>query len=443
MSAPAQPVRLERRIGLAGAILLSFNGAVGAGIFALPATLATDFGTFAPWLFPLVALGSLLIVLPFARSVAAFPESGGPATYGRVFGRAAGFELGWIYYIARVAAFAANANVLISYLGRWWPVVGEGVLRAVTLIGVTAALAAVNIAGVRRALALLTGLTFLKALPLIIVAVAAIAMFAPVPAPGPPPPLSQFEVGALVVFYAFVGFENVVVPAGETKRPAVTLPRAMLITIASTALLYFLVQLAFVTVFPNGGADADAPMIDLGTKVAGSLGAIVLTLAAIFSLAGNLHGNMTATPRVTHAMAERGDLPGWFTVVNGRFATPANSIGFMALLAAALALTGSFVWLAVVSTLARLFVYAATIAALPKAPDRPRLTALHWVSGAAGIALCAYAALQADAKAWWTLAALAVAGVLLYAVAARGKASSSAAEEVSEIQPPPSTREPS
>ena len=443
MNGPAQNGRLERRIGLAGAILLSFNGAVGAGIFALPATLAADFGGFAPWLFPLVALGSLLIVVPFARAVAAFPESGGPATYGRVFGRAAGFELGWIYYIARVAAFAANANVLISYLGRWWPVVGEGAFRAVTLIAVTAALAAANIAGVKRALAILTGFTVLKALPLVIVAIAAIAMFAPVPAPGPPPPLSQFEVGALVVFYAFVGFENVVVPAGETKRPAVTLPRAMLITIASTALLYFLVQLAFVTVFPNGGADADAPMIDLGTKIAGSFGAIVLTLAAIFSLAGNLHGNMTATPRVTHAMAERGDLPRWFAAVHSRFATPANSIGFMAVLAAALALTGSFVWLAVVSTLARLFVYAATIAALPKAPDRPRLTALHWLSGAAGIALCGYAALQADSKAWWTLAALAAAGVLLYALAASGKGSSTTADEVSEIQPPPSSREPS
>ncbi|MDQ3471013.1 MAG: hypothetical protein M3428_01295, partial [Pseudomonadota bacterium] len=78
--------RLERKIGFPGAILLSFNGAVGAGIFALPATLAADFGSFAAWLFPAVAILSLLIIVPFARSVAAFPQSGGPATYGRVFG---------------------------------------------------------------------------------------------------------------------------------------------------------------------------------------------------------------------------------------------------------------------------------------------------------------------------------------------------------------------
>ena len=152
---------------------------------------------------------------------------------------------------------------------------------------------------------------------------------------------------------------------------------------------------------------------------------------------------MTATPRVTFAMGERRDLPPWFARVSASFATPANSILFMAALAAALALTGSFVWLAVVSTLARLFVYAATIAALPRAPERPPITAAHWIAGAAGIALCAYSALQADPKAWWTLAALAVAGLLLYAVAASGSRWSSSAADVSAIQPPPSTRDPS
>ena len=62
--------RLQRTIGLWGSTLLSFNGAVGAAIFALPATLAADFGSFSPWLFPLIALGAMLVVWPFARSVA-------------------------------------------------------------------------------------------------------------------------------------------------------------------------------------------------------------------------------------------------------------------------------------------------------------------------------------------------------------------------------------
>lgn len=405
---------LVRRIGLGGAILLSFNGAVGAAIFALPATLAADFGTFSPWLFPMVALGAMLIILPFSTSVAAFRESGGPATYGRVFGRLAGFELGWVYYVARAAAFAANANVLIAYLARWLPWIDAGFARAAALIAVCLSLAVVNIVGVERALRLLAWLTVLKALPLAVAAVAALALFGPPPAAGSPPPLSEFETGALLVFYAFVGFENLVVPTGETKQPWITLPRAILLSVGATTLLYFIVQLAFVTAMPAGGAAAQAPLIDLGVKLAGGSGAAILTLAAIASLGGNLHGIMTAVPRLTFAMAERQDLPAWFGKVHGRYATPANSILFLALVTAVLAVSGSFVWLAVVSTLARMFVYAVTIASLPRAPHRPLLEWWHWPTSAAGIAVCAWAAAQADSAAWLTLGALAGVGLVLY-----------------------------
>jgi amino acid transporter len=434
---------LDRRIGLGGAILLSFNGAVGASIFALPATLAADFGTFSPWLFPLIALAALVVIIPFSRSVAAFPESGGPAAYGAVFGRFAGFELGWIYYVARAAAFAANANVLVSYLARWWPVVGEGSGRAAVLLAVCAGLAAINIAGTGRAIRVLGWLTLLKALPLLIAALAALILYAPLPSPGPPPPLDAFEAGALLVFYAFVGFENAVVPAGETRRPATTLPRAMLTTIAMTATLYFLVQMAFVAMFPEGGAESSAPLIDLGSRLAGPLGALALTVAAVCSLGGNLHGNMVATPRVTHALAARGDLPRWFAGIHPRFATPTNSILFLAAFTALLAISGSFVWLAVVSTLARMIIYAVTIAALPRAPLIQPVTPFAVISGTVGILFCAWAAYQATAEAWRMLGALALAGSILYAIARRATGSTSSAATVSSIQPPPSSRDPS
>jgi amino acid transporter len=123
---------------------------------------------------------------------------------------------------------------------------------------------------------------------------------------------------------------------------------------------------------------------------------------------------MTSTPRVTYALGVRGDLPGWFARVQPRFETPANSILFFAIFAGALALTGGFVWLAVISTLARMIVYGVTIAALPRAAQRPTLHWWHWLTGATGIAVCAWAASQADAKAWLTLGALALVGLLLF-----------------------------
>ena len=72
---------LRREIGFTGSAFLSFNGIVGAGIFALPATLHLQFGAFSPWLFPIFGLLILLVALPFARLAALFPQSGGPVAY--------------------------------------------------------------------------------------------------------------------------------------------------------------------------------------------------------------------------------------------------------------------------------------------------------------------------------------------------------------------------
>lgn len=421
----SEPKGLPRRIGIGGALLLAFNGAIGASIFALPATLAADFGTSAPWLFPIVGIASLLIAIPFSRSVAAFPESGGPATYGRVFGRLAGFELGWIYYIARATAFAANLNVLVSYLARWWPGADHGSIRIALLLAFVAGFAAINISGVRSAMKVLGGLTLLKTVPLLLAAVAVLAI-AGVPAPGPLPPISDVETGVLLVFYAFVGFENATVTAGETKDPERTLPRALLGTIGTVAFLYFFVQLAFVAIFPNGLENgADAPLLALGEWLIGPIGALLIGVTAVFSTAGNLHSNMTATPRVTFAMAERGELPASLARISRRFDTPFASILLFAALVAALAVSGSFVWLAVISTLARMIVYSVTILALPRAPERPaRLGASQGFLAVVGVLICVVVAAQADGKAWLTLGALAGAGLLLFVSTTLGRRSS-------------------
>src|SRR4030095_3949680 len=153
----------------------------------------------------------------------------GPATYGRVFGSLAGFELGWIYYVARATAFAANLNVLVSYVARWWTGADAGASRIAAMLVLVGAFTAVNISGVRSAMRVLGGLTLLKTLPLVLMAVAALAL-AGVPAPAAPPMLTDVEAGVLIVFYAFVGFENATVTAGETSNPNRTLPRAALTT---------------------------------------------------------------------------------------------------------------------------------------------------------------------------------------------------------------------
>ena len=160
------------------------------------------------------------------------------------------------------------------------------------------------------------------------------------------------------------------------------------------------------------------------------------------SLAGSLHGIMTSTPRVTYAMAERGDLPAWFARVHPRFETPANSILFFAVLAAALAISGSFVWLAVISTLARMIVYAVTIAALPRAPGQAA-SSRHRTGCSARSASWSAPGGGAGRREGLADARRAVGG---RAVALRDRLRGAAARRraptpVSAIQPPPSSRD--
>ena len=408
---------LKRDIGFFGSAFLSFNGLLGAAIFVLPGALYDRVGSFSLVLFPLFGWLALLIALPFARVAGHFGGSGGPVVYAAGFGPFAAFQAGWIYYVARAAAFAANLNVLGSYLGTLSPALATPFARAAIIVTTVAAITAANLAGVKRAIRVLDVLTLLKSAPLILAALAALALFGVPDAPTSLPPRPELEAAALLILYAFIGFENSTVAAGETVNARRTIPRAMIITILATALLYTVVQAAYVSVMRQGSG-GDAPMVAFGAALFGPVGAIALTLTAVASLLGNVTGGMTSTSRTTYALARDGLLPGWFARVSVRFATPVNSILAMGMLVGVLALSGSFVWLAVVSTLARMFVYAIGIAALPKLE---RGKPLLWLPVVIGIALCAWAAAQSGWDAWRTLLLLVGAGVLLFGVTRLGK----------------------
>ncbi|WP_205479289.1 APC family permease [Sphingomonas arenae] len=420
MSGPAadQP-SLRRDIGPLGSALLCFNGIVGAGIFALPGTLHAQFGSFSPWLFPLFGSLFLLIVIPFARLAALFPVSGGPVAYTAVLGRPISFQVGWLYFLARVTALAANATVFATYAGALWPPLGTTLGRAVVLVTLVALLTWINLIGLRRAVRALDALSLLKALPLVALALWALASSGAVPS-GPPPEFGAFEAAALATLYAFVGFENSVVPAAETRSPERTIPRALIATVIATAALYTLVQLAYAAVMPPG-PQPDAPLAAMAEALIGPAGILILSLTAMASVAGNLLGSLTSTPRVLLGLTDENLLPRWFGRVHPAWHTPANAILFMGAVGLVLALSGSFVWLAVISTLARLFIYGASLVALPVASRRlarPLGLAMLTVTGA-GLLLCLWAAAQAKSDSWVMLGASVAVGLLLFVLARR------------------------
>lgn len=403
---------LRRDIGLTGSAFLAFNGIVGAGIFGLAGQLHEKFAGFAPWLFLLFLVPVMLIAIPFARVAAMHSATGGPVAYVAQFGPMATFQVGWLYYAARITALAANANIFAANAAKLWAPLGTIPGRATTIIALVALLTWINVVGVKRAIRALDLLTLLKALPLIALALWGLSHAAQgLPPPQPAPPLSALEASALLLLYAFVGFENASVPAEETTDPGRTIPRAIIFTILATAALYVLIQLAYAVNMPAGKAP-DTPLAALAETFWGPAGAILLAVTALISVAGNAGSSMTSTPRVTYALSQQGALPTWFGRL-GASGVPTNSILFMAAIGTALALAWGFLGLAAFSTFARLFVYAACIATLP----RLRPGALSWGLTLLGMAVCGWAVTLATAEGWRLLAGFVLAGLLLYGLA--------------------------
>ena len=237
------------------------------------------------------------------------------------------------------------------------------------------------------------------------------------------------DLGAVVllVFYAFVGFESGLVPAGEARNPRRDMPRALLWAIGVAALLYFGLQTASLAVLP-GLAETKRPLVEVGGALFGPPGAMVMMAGMLASVGGNLAGALFSTPRITYALALEGQLPAWFARVPARFGTPAVSIVVFGTVAFLLAAAGSFVWLASLSVLTRVLIYVGCIAALPGLRQHPTQSAqvLRLPGGLVipGIAvlICLALLTQVRPMGYVATGAMLAVGTVLYALARRGSA---------------------
>ncbi len=414
---------LRRDIGFFGASFLVLNAMIGAGIFALPGKVAVNAGLLSPWLFLVVGVLFLSVVLTFAELASYYDRTGGPVLYAtEAFGPLAGFSTGWVIYLARMTAFAANANVMATYLASLSDFFAGDVPRAVIITAVTVGLTWANVLGVRDGVRTMGVFTFLKVTPLILMVLIGMQhVTGATLLPGGPFLVDELGGTTLLLIYAYVGFETIAVTAGETSQPRKTLPKALVGSVIGTGLLYFVIVLVFVSVI-SADQYAAATLVDVGRSLAGPAGALAITLAAVFSIGGNLAGSMLAAPRLIFSLAENGLLPKWFGHIHPRYATPDRSILVMGGMALVLALTGSFVKLAIASSVARLLGYIICIAALPairrKADEEVRSKAFHLKGGytipAIGLVICLWLLAQSKQESWIAVSILISIGVALY-----------------------------
>jgi amino acid transporter len=421
---------LKRDIGIFGAAFLALNAMIGAGIFALPGKVAVNAGLLSPWLFLVVGALFICVVLTFAELSSYYDTTGGPVLYASdAFGPLAGFSTGWAIYLSRVTAFAANANVMATYLASLHEFFASDLARLTIISVVTLGLTWANVIGVRDGMRTMGVFTFLKVTPLLLMVVFGLQhVTGATLIPGGDLVIEELGSTTLLLIYAYVGFETLGVTAGETSNPRRTLPRAYVGSMLGVSALYFLVVLVYISVIDPLDYHT-ATLVDVGRNLAGPVGAVVMTLAAVFSIGGNLAASVVAAPRLTFSMAQKQMLPHWFGHIHARYATPDRSILVMGALALTLALSGTFVKLAIASAVVRLLGYIVCIAALPSirrnANADARRRAFRLKGGLTipiiALVICFWLLAQSTTESWIAVMILLSIGWLFYAIESRSQ----------------------
>lgn len=358
--------KLVRGIGRWDLTAIAINTIIGTGIFILPARVTGLIGDFSLAAYVACAIIVGAIVLCYAEVSSRFDTTGGMYLYAReAFGPLVGFEVGWLYWIVRVATFAANCNAFLIYLGFFYPQANEGWLRVVIILAVIIPMTAINVIGVRQSSILTNVFTVGKIAPLLVFVLVGVFFIQPANFDfAESPNYASFSQAVLLLIYAYVGFEAAVIPAGESKNPTRDLPFALFVALGFCTVLFILIQIVAIGTLPEL-AESKTPLADAAGKFMGVFGAGFIAVGALISILGNLNGGFLAASRLPFAMAEQRELPRVVGNTHPKFKTPHISIILTAAVILVLTIYSSFFTAVTIATVTRLLVYATTCLSLP------------------------------------------------------------------------------
>lgn len=351
-------VRAVGSWGLAAAII---NVTIGAGIFRLPSSVAGSLGAAAPAAYIVCALAMGLIVLCFAEAGSRVAMTGGPYAYVEVaLGPFVGFVSGVLLWAGLTAALAAVTSFFADSVAALFPVFAGRAGRALFMLVVLEFLALLNVRGVRGANRFNVVMTVAKLLPLaLLVVIGAFAVQRRNLEWVQMPTLGAVGRASALLIFAFLGVEAALVPSGEVRDPARTVPRAVLGAIGAIALLYISVQLVSQGILGSSLAGAKTPLADAAARAFGGWGRTLILVGSSVSMFGYVSGMTLAVPRMLFAFARDGFLPRALAAVHPRYRTPHHAIVVQATIVTILAATGSFERLALIANGSVLLVYAA------------------------------------------------------------------------------------
>jgi len=356
-AAPASSlVRVMGTFGLAAAIV---NITVGGGIFRLPANVAGALGPAAPVAYLVCAAAMALIVLCIADAGSRVALTGGPYAYiGVALGPYAAFLAGVMLWMLGLFATAAVSTVFAASVGQLVPALGGRAMETAVLVVVYTFWALVNVRGVALGARLNSVATVAKLVPLLLIAIGGLFFvraehltITAWPAP------TDIARTSLLLIFAFAGVETALVPSGEVRDTARTVPRAIALAMLGITLLYVALQVSAQGILGPALPGAATPLADAAGIAFGGWGRTLLLAGAALSMFGYLGGMTLSVPRIVFAMAGDGYLPRALAAVHPVHHTPHVAIVVQTVATLGLAVTGTFERLAILANVAALALY--------------------------------------------------------------------------------------
>lgn len=423
--------QLVRAIGTWGLAASIVNVTVGGGIFRLPGSpdVSGRLGAAAPLAYLACAVVMGLVVLCIAQAGSRISLTGGPYAYVEAtFGRYVGFLVGVLLWVIGSTAIPGVAGLFADAGASLLPAIGTLGGRALFLGVIFAAVTWINVRGVKQGTRLNVVLTVAKLAPLLLLLVGGLfaANGANLRWEHGAPAVPDVARASVILIFAYAGVESALVPSGEVRDSARTVPRAVFLAMGMVTLLYVGLQVAAQGVLGAALPGSATPLIDAAARVFGRWGVLMISAGFMISAFGYLSGMMLAVPRALFAFARDGILPRSVAAVHPRFHTPWVAIVAQSTLCWLLAVFNSFETLAIIANVSAALIYIGCAAAAWKLTRQapPAATGAFTLPGGAVIPLLAIVALAfllsaVTLKEWSVLVIVLAVASVLYAVARR------------------------
>lgn len=341
-----QKIELKRTLGLWEVTLSGAGIILGAGIYALIGEAAGLAGN-ALWIsFALAALVAVFTGLSYAELASMFPKAGAEYEYtSQAFGRGPAFVIGWLIIFSGVIG---AATVALGFAGYFQALFGTQIVPVALVL--IALLSAVNFAGVEQSARMAIAFTMIEALGLIIVIVVGIPHIGSVDYLEMPNGLDGVFQAAALIFFAFIGFEEMVKLSEEAKDPERTIPLGLILAVSICIVLYIAVAISAVSVLGwQRLSESPAPFGEIAFAALGQRAFVIVSVMALFATSNTVLLMLLAASRIMYGMAESGSLPGVLALVHPVTRTPWTAILLVMILGMAFSLLKEIAFVANIS----------------------------------------------------------------------------------------------